>query len=276
MSSEITPADVVVVIPIYRENILELEYFALRHLRKYLHRYPTTIIAPEDLDLPHAVNDFPVERFSKSYFAGIQGYNELLLSRAFYERFKSYKYMLIYQLDALVFSDQLLYFCQMGWDYIGAPWFNEEEDPTQGLSRSGNGGLSLRNIDSFLRVLDSNHYTSNTPVMNFFSILSAPFFVPEKQWLLRMAKRVNIARKARYGIDEYLKNYKWNEDRFWANQAGLFSDTFCVAPAEVGLQFAFEKFPEYCLMQTDGKLPFGCHAWYRYNKDFWETYLEDE
>lgn len=44
-----------------------------------------------------------------------------MLEADFYRRFGKYKYMLIYQLDAFVFSDKLLDFCEMGYDYIGAP-----------------------------------------------------------------------------------------------------------------------------------------------------------
>lgn len=44
-----------------------------------------------------------------------------MLSAEFYDRFAAYEYVLIYQLDAFVFADRLAEFCQMGYDYIGAP-----------------------------------------------------------------------------------------------------------------------------------------------------------
>ena len=41
-----------------------------------------------------------------------------------YSRFEKYEYMLIYQLDAFVFSDRLMEFVEAGYDYIGAPLNN--------------------------------------------------------------------------------------------------------------------------------------------------------
>lgn len=74
-----------------------------------------------------------------------------MLTAEFYEQFAKYSYMLIYQLDAFVFSDRLLEFCRLDYDYIGAPvprylW--------RGVGgRVGNGGFSLRKITSIIRVL---------------------------------------------------------------------------------------------------------------------------
>jgi len=44
-----------------------------------------------------------------------------MMSPAFYDAFKAFDYILIYQLDAFVFRDELEYFCSLGYDYIGAP-----------------------------------------------------------------------------------------------------------------------------------------------------------
>ena len=35
--------------------------------------------------------------------------------------------MLIYQLDAFVFQDDLAYWCQQNYDYIGAPWLRDRD-----------------------------------------------------------------------------------------------------------------------------------------------------
>lgn len=165
-----TSVKVAIGIPIYKNDISADEFFAIRHLTAHLENYDKYLVAPEGLPIPDALSHFLVIRFPKLYFENIRGYNQLMLSLAFYQAFESYDYLLIYQLDALVFSDQLQAFCDMGFDYIGAPWFNNEENPKQGLSRVGNGGLSLRKVDAFMRVLSSKRYQKQS-LENFFAIL---------------------------------------------------------------------------------------------------------
>jgi hypothetical protein len=109
-----------------------------------------------DIDWP----GFKIVHFDSSCFSGITAYNRLLLSKHFYETFKDYEYILIYQLDCLVFSDQLKQWCDGGWDYVGAPWLEnhkEKAEPGDQFWAVGNGGLSLRRIESFLRVLRSRN-----------------------------------------------------------------------------------------------------------------------
>ena len=46
-------------------------------------------------------------RFSDHWFHRVSTYNKLMLSLDFYVRFSAYGYLLVYQLDAWVFSDEL-------------------------------------------------------------------------------------------------------------------------------------------------------------------------
>ena len=39
------------------------------------------------------------------------------------------------------------------------------------------------------------------------------------------------------------------------------------------LEFSFELAPRYCFMMNGRRLPFGCHAWFRYDREFWEPFL---
>ncbi len=43
-----------------------------------------------------------------------------MMDNTFYKQFLNYEYILIYQLDAFVFKDELNY-CSQGIDYVGAP-----------------------------------------------------------------------------------------------------------------------------------------------------------
>ena len=65
--------------------------------------------------------------------------------------------MLIYQLDAFVFSDRLRKFLDYDVDYIGAPWvYGYEEHVVNGTyftEAVGNGGFSLRRTKSMIKAL---------------------------------------------------------------------------------------------------------------------------
>jgi hypothetical protein len=74
-------------------------------------------------------------------------------------------------------------------------------------------------------------------------------------------------------LEEELKSYTFNEDLFWSLEAPKHDSQFRVASAEVALPFAFEMSPSWCFENNNNKLPFGCHAWARYDRAFWEQYL---
>jgi hypothetical protein len=49
------------------------------------------------------------------------------LSEEFYQAFTDFEFMLIYQLDAFVFRDELADWCRSGYEYIGAPWLRDRD-----------------------------------------------------------------------------------------------------------------------------------------------------
>ena len=46
-----------------------------------------------------------------------------------------------------------------------------------------------------------------------------------------------------------------------------------MAPRESVFRFAFERDPLKSLTLTNGQMPFGCHAWERYDRSFWIPFL---
>lgn len=147
-----------VLIPVYKNELSRSEQISLQQCKRILGRYPVILIAPQTMKIENReLSGLHVERFPQSFFDGISGYNRLMLSREFYQRFERYEYILIYQLDAFVFSDRLQHFCELGYDYIGAPWLQGYRYIT-GLERRylhvGNGGFSLRKVNAFLEILN--------------------------------------------------------------------------------------------------------------------------
>src|SRR5262249_41021730 len=133
---------------------------SLRQCIKVLKDYDTCIIYPKGLDIDcyHKISDRLHFRYIDPYWTtNIHAYNRLLKRPLLYRMFSSYEFILVHQLDAFVFRDELSDWCQKGFDYVGAPWFDgfgacTEDSPFIGV---GNGGLSLRNTKSALRVLRS-------------------------------------------------------------------------------------------------------------------------
>lgn len=266
------PFDVVaVIIPTYKERLSPEEEVSFRHLKHWLGEYDKYLVIPEGLKIN--IEDFSVIQFGTYFFTSIASYSKLLLSTHFYESFSKYKYILIYQLDCLVFSNQLLKWCEAGYDYIGAPWFKSKENPSKGFSRVGNGGLSLRKVESFLRVIDSKRYLEE-PISYWRNIFSTPLDDIQSLTLpKRYIKKVRVLRDIRRGVKWYTDHYTLNEDHFWSDRAKLFYPDFKIAPVDVALRFSFERFPRYCYEQNNHQLPFGCHAWAKWDREFWEPYL---
>src|SRR5690554_154563 len=116
-----------VIIPIYKNTLNELEATSLKQSFKILKNHHFSLICPENLDIQPILNfeknnTIEVVRFPNEYFKGIEGYNRLMLSEEFYEKFLESKYILICQTDVIVIKDELEYWCSKNYDYINAPW----------------------------------------------------------------------------------------------------------------------------------------------------------
>ncbi|WP_196606657.1 DUF5672 family protein [Pectinatus frisingensis] len=144
---------VAIVIPIYTNSLTLTEKASLQQVKDVLKNHKIIFIIPNHLVLSinELDNNITIERFDSNWFINQKTYSKLLLTKEFYCRFNLYEYILIYQLDAFVFSDCLLEFCSLSYDYIGALcegklWNNIN-------CQVGNGGLSLRNVQSCQRMI---------------------------------------------------------------------------------------------------------------------------
>lgn len=264
---------VAIVVPLSnRKEFTPEEEISLSHLIHFLGKYDKYFMAPEGLQIDYS--GFGIKYFDKRFFGSAAANNRLWLSphAEFYKSFIDYKYILIYHLDSLVFSDQLTQWCGLDFDSIASPWIKHKDAPYAGKQQEGkvgNGGFSLRKVESFLKVINSSRYSIE----------------PAKYWEMHYASKpkleqyLNLPKK----ILKYLKifnNVKWemsryrlNEDYFWASRATYYYPEFKIAPLEIALRFAFECVPRYCFKKNNYNLPFGCHAWHKYDREFWESYL---
>ncbi len=198
--------------------------------------------------------------------SAIHNYNKLKTSRFFYNLFSDYDFLLTYELDAFVFRDDIAWWCDKGYDYIGAPWFEgfyypKEDAP---LISVGNSGFSLRKIKPIQKVLKSMH--GRNPLDTDNSITN----------LLRVYLKIPLRRLMSLTGENYnvVKDYWLSEDRFFSLAVPLVYKDFRVAPISDAVKFSFELKPERLYEINNNQLPMGCHAWWRYNLSFWKPFIE--
>jgi len=264
----------VIVIPVYKSDPNKYEVISFLQVLKILKRYTITLAIPYGLDInnyniyaDNSHKEINIEHFDASYFENIEGYNRLMLSLDFYERFGKYEYILIYQLDCFVFKDSLEEWIQQGVDYVGAPWLhndrrlwwtlgnkikyqlkyyyrrytNKDNSISLGFYKVGNGGLSLRRTESFCKIIKK----------------------------FGGSKRIE-----RYRFSE--GNYLYAEDVFWGCEVNRYYPHLKIPSFKQALLFSFDMNPSLSYELNDYEIPFGCHAWYRYELDFWKPFIEKE
>lgn len=272
MAEEDTENKVAVVIPLYKEIPSESEILSLERAFSIFRDRKIILICPGNLNLKN-YRQYKAEvlRFPSGYFKSQNTYNRLLLKKEFYERFSSFDYILIYQTDAYVFSDDLTYWCNKNFDYIGAPWtVDHKPDASLGfVSETGNGGFSLRKVSSFIRILSLNVLIHDKKYFidkyNLNNILSRIIFYP----FIKL-KKAGFRNNIRFLIC----NYKHGEDKFWAFEARKFDNSFRVAGLDEALGFSFEMAPEILYKMNSSRLPFGCHAFKKHDPEFWQQFIE--
>ena len=175
------PTLVKVVIPIYR-NLNDEETASLNNTMEIFGQHPIAFLLPESYKADHLLSKYPkVEaiRVSDKWLGtqcGIAGYNNMMKQKSFFSLFSSCEYILICHTDAWIFRDELTSWCQLNYDVVAAPWPMRKKygyfplkqilrlrrllTPKTRLmhqdkyNRIGNGGLSLRRIDSFMKACD--------------------------------------------------------------------------------------------------------------------------
>jgi len=259
--------DLIIVIPIYKDNFENFELVSLKQTFNLLSHYNITFICPEDLNIQFLnhydfIKDYKVERFEKVFFKNIDGYNRLLMDYKFYERFNSYQFMLICQTDVYVFRDDLLLWLNNDYDYVGAPWLvskfkisslfekylkvynkfrklinKKEKDYSRIFYKVGNGGFSLRKIKTFENIAREEY--SNI---------------------------INILEKK----DDY-----YIEDVFWSLYIPTKWGNFSIPHWKEAINFCIDRKPKLGLKLNNNQLPMACHGFNKKKvKNFWKTKFE--
>lgn len=267
---------IIVVVPVYKRELSSNESISLERGLTILNRYSFALVAPEHLDIclydklfkEHNV-EYAHVTFDDSFFVDISGYNRLLLSQPFYESFCDYTYMLIYQPDAYVFDDKLEQWCNSGYDYVGAPLIGDFHDTEfSDIMRVGNGGFSLRKIAAFIEFFHSRRNVFNAKqIIKKINIKKKPY--------TRLFVFILMLFGWRNKPKTVASRWIYNEDDFWSGLLDNSRYALKKPSPKVAIEFAFERFPSSLFKLNGEHLPFGCHAWTKYEfETFWSKHIE--
>lgn len=167
-----------IVIPAYKKVLSREEEISLSQAMQVLKKYDFYFVCPQSLVYRYKPDRIKEVHFDDKWFVSLRSYSELMLQKEFYQAFTDYEYVLLYQLDAFVFSDKLLEFCNQGYDYIGAPWihgiaFYKSSGIEHILHYVGNGGFSLRRIPAFLQWLKETDLSVQSKTVNEDVLIAA-------------------------------------------------------------------------------------------------------
>lgn len=238
-----------VVIPVYKESLDAEEFFSVNYSLRQLIGHDIHWVAPKSLDMSYYIEKFQaknLQRFEDGFFKNIQGYNRLLVSVNFYQQFRDYEFMLVYQPDAIILKPELKFWLDKPYDYIGAPWpsgysldiniskFSKAE-AIKCTAFVGNGGLSLRRINACVALISEFKDVSDT-------------------WY----------------------NMGHAEDLFFSLLGSTLSESFKIPNMAISARFSHDIDPIYLQKIISYELPFGVHAWSKYEKKYWQNIFKNK
>lgn len=236
---------IAIVTPLYKKKPSEADLASLEHNFGVLGKRKRFIVAPDTLDFceyEDVLNGCEIIRLDAKYFESVDSYNRLMLSKHFYRLFNAFDYMLLIQTDAIVFRDELDDWCERGYDYIGAPW-----PDGQVIRPLCIGSYPLINRLLYWLYKPVHKYVGNGGLS--MRNISAALEILDKHWFVANT------------WDRY-------EDLFWA----LYSRN---VPGETeASMFSLEQDASNYYRANGNLLPFGCHAWERYEPEFWRAQFQ--
>ncbi len=261
----------VVVVPVHRPEPTAMETVSLRQLGKVLGHGDIWMLAPEGLDLGRYRELMPISgevRVAGHWMESLAAYNRLMISPVVYDALGSYSHMLLHEPDAIVIRDELEDWCVKPYDYVGAVWFKgfgraNADSPVLGV---GNSGFSLLRLESFRQVTRSHKrwYPYRQVIKD---LLRGCYDQPGR--LKTGFRALGASGELRCAY----KLYQGQCDGFWSFLVPEIEQWFSVAPPDQAIRFSWEVLPERCMGLCNGMMPFGIHAWAKYEYSFLAQYL---
>jgi hypothetical protein len=200
--------------------------------------------------------------------ANIKTYNRMMISPLVFNALTGYTHMILHEPDAIVIRDEIDYWCNQPFDYIGAPWFEGWAEPAPDAPAIGVGNSGF----SFHRLPTSRRITASWRRWYPYSDVANDLI----QGLRGNTERL---RRGLIGLGSggllrgAHKLFDMHCDSFWSFTVPRLDKTFRIAPPEIAVQFAWETLPSRCMEMCRGNLPFGIHAWTKYDRGFLMPHL---
>lgn len=252
-------SSVIIVIPIYR-SFTDTEKISFEQGLKVLGKYRISLLHPRKFDVSSIIKQYG-DRGNLSemsiddcHFTSVASYSDLLLTPYFYDLYSQYDYMLIYQLDAYVFRDELYKWIEKGYDYIGAPWIPSKyylkcivEKPWQAI-----------------RKLFPVKLTNIPHCMNYFAVGNGGFSL----------RKISTIHQITIDDSAIIRQCCYNED-WYISQVASRTHKLNIPNYHEALKFSFEQSLSHCYSLNHRELPFGCHYWSKpknYSR-FWHRFI---
>jgi len=236
-----------VLIPIYKNQLDEDELFSVKTSLSNLQGHDIFWVAPKGIDLSFYDENFGFiepQYFEADYFKNISGYNKLLTSAFFYKTFIDYEFCLICQPDAIVLKPELNKWLATPHDYIGAPWPN---------------GYSLHINTTRIPIPDGIRCTA---------------FVGNGGLSLRRNQAcINLLNE----FSDISKSWRVQghaEDLFFGFLSTI-SEEFSVPNIITAANFSHDIEPKYLEKLISNRIPFGVHAWSKYDRQHWMNIFKE-
>ncbi len=254
----------IIVIPIHKLDLSEFEMVSLLRVQDIFKEHEIVVLCPNYL-IKQDFYGLKKIGISSYWFKSLNRYNKLKKSKYFFSKFSNYDFVLTYELDAYVFRDELQLWCSKGYDYIGAPWFEgfTEADSNSRIIGVGNSGFSLRKttlkdkINEYIQ--PPKIYFSRNVFLKMIGVLIV--------YLFQFLGKINLNNSV------FLFNND-PEDIFFGYRLKEKGIKMNIAPISEAIKFSFEINPKVLLEMNNNILPFGCHAWWKYDLDFWKNHIK--
>ena len=265
-----------VVIPVHKPGVTHHEKISLTACKNLLQQYDCYLIHPVGMNTDCYTIIYEkliLQPVASSWLTSVQKYNKMKRNVAFYNLFSGYQFMLTYELDSYIFSADWHKANAFNYDYIGAPWFSGFHLANQDsqMTGVGNSGFSLRNIQTCIFVLEKVQKAAR--FWKFFTVTRLRKFLNFSGFmhLFDPAFKSGIKNDFFSIIDTA---YHINEDNYWCEIIPAVFN-FKIASVEDAIAFSFEMNPSLLFEKNACQLPIGCHAWEKYEPQFWKDYIQE-
>jgi len=252
----------VIVIPVYKIALTQAEIISLQRILMVLSKYDFSLACAHSLNEGIYENYFKkagvkisIEKFDDSFFKSIEGYNRLMLSTKFYSRFKSWDYMLIYQLDCFIFKDDIERWLEGEYDYIGSPWPHCE-----------------RQLNFYKSLLYSRWSLVGALKKRIDFNQGKKIFVGNGGFSIRKIRKFeNISQLLHLFFKKHLGGHV-NEDYIWSILVTKYFSNFKIPSVAIASKFALEETMDPINLDIE-TLPMASHAWERYYPELWQSVI---